>query len=50
MLMEVADKYKDAGDDARVYHIMMKYYEEVRAAREMLSGGEAPVAPPGGFF
>ena len=48
MLLEVADKYNNT-DDIRVYHIMMKYHEQIKEAREKLDG--APAGPPaGGFF
>ena len=48
MLLEVADKYNNT-DDIRVYHIMMKYHEQIKEARAKLDGAPAP-APAGGFF
>jgi len=50
MLMEVADKYNNT-EDIRVYHIMTKYYNEIKVEREKLNGaGELPPEPAGGFF
>ena len=49
MLLEVADKYNNT-DDIRVYHIMMKYHEQIKEARAKLDGAPAPVPPAGGFF
>ena len=50
MLMEVADKYNNT-EDIRVYHIMTKYYNEIKVEREKLnSPGELPPEPAGGFF
>ena len=50
MLMEVADKYNNT-EDIRVYHIMTKYYNEIKIEREKLNGAsELPPEPAGGFF
>lgn len=48
MLLEVADRYHQ--EDIRLYHIMMGYYEKVRAARIKLSPDEAVRKPPGGYY
>jgi len=52
MLTEVALRYQNV--DARLYHIMMGYYEQVRVARAELlgpeGGGGAVPPPPGGFY
>ena len=48
MLTEVALRYQNV--DARLYHIMMGYYEQVRVARADLEGGGAVPPPPGGFY
>jgi len=50
MLLEVAQRYAEA--DARLYHIMMGYYEQIRGERAMLSLDEpsSVVKPPGGFY
>ena len=53
MLSEVAQRYQNV--DARLYHIMMGYYEQIRGARAELLGpevgaGGAVPPPPGGFY
>lgn len=52
MLSEVAQRYQNV--DARLYHIMMGYYDQIRVARAELlgpeEGGGAVPPPPGGFY
>lgn len=48
MLLEVAERYHQ--EDIRLYHIMMGYYEKIRAARIKLSPDEAVRKPPGGYY
>jgi len=47
MLLEVAEKYQ--AEDARLYHVMLGYYEKIRTERIQMSPDEV-VKPPGGFY
>ena len=48
MLLEVAERYKTA--DARLYHIMLGYYEKIREERIKLKPEDEVVKPPGGVW